>query len=110
MSSFWQSFCAAFGICGAATGFAVWLIQRRITKRSDEQKKAEEDRCEFEIHLMEGVSASIALAEATARAVQRIPDAHCNGDMHSALNYAADVKHRQKDFLNRKGIKALFDD
>ena len=28
--------------------------------------------------------ASTALGEATARAVQRIPDAHCNGEKHSA--------------------------
>ena len=51
-----------------------------------------------------------ALGEATARAVQRIPDAHCNGDMHAALQYATDIKHRQKDFLDRQGIDALLDD
>lgn len=47
--------------------------------------------------------------EATARAVQRIPDAHCNGDMHDALDYAADIKHKQKDFLTRQGVSSLMD-
>ena len=48
-------------------------------------------------------------AQATARAVQRIPDAHCNGDMHAALEYATSVKHKQKDFLTKQGVDALLD-
>lgn len=54
-------------------------------------------------------AAAIALGEATAKAVQRIPDANCNGDMHDALNYAANIKHKQKDFLTKQGIHALYD-
>ena len=50
---------------------------------------------------------SLALGEATARAVQRIPDAHCNGDMHAALDYAQKVKHEQKDFLNEQALKQI---
>lgn len=53
------------------------------------------------------VNASLALGEATARAVQRIPDAHCNGDMHAALDYAQNVKHEQKDFLNEQALKQI---
>ena len=41
--------------------------------------------------------------------VQRIPDAHCNGDMHAALDYAAKIKHAQKDFLTSQGIHAIID-
>ena len=52
-------------------------------------------------------TASLALGEATARAVQRIPDAHCNGDMHAALDYAQKVKHEQKDFLNEQALKQI---
>ncbi len=36
-------------------------------------------------------------------------DANCNGDMHDALNYAANIKHKQKDFLTKQGIHALYD-
>lgn len=47
-------------------------------------------------------------AFAAAVAVQRIPDAHCNGDMHAALEYARKVKHAQKDFLTEQGVKAIY--
>ena len=36
-------------------------------------------------------------------------DAHCNGDMHAALDYAAKIKHAQKDFLTSQGIHAIID-
>ena len=51
--------------------------------------------------------ASMALAEATAKAVQRIPDAHCNGDMHAALQYAEKIKNEQKDFLRQQAVESL---
>ena len=51
--------------------------------------------------------AAITLAEATARAVERIPDAHCNGDMHAALDYAEGVERKIRDFLQTQGVKAV---
>jgi hypothetical protein len=30
--------------------------------------------------------------------------------MHSALEYATSIKHKQKEFLDRQGIHALLDD
>jgi len=53
--------------------------------------------------------AASARRGAAARAVQRIPDAHCNGDMHAALDYAAKIKHAQKDLLTSQGIHAIID-
>ena len=109
---------AAAGIPSAAVGFFMWLMQRKILKR-EKQKELEEDRRRkereerekdrelFEIHLIESVNAAMALSEATAKAVQRIPEAHCNGDMHAALNYAKDVKNKQKDFLLKKGVQSI---
>ena len=41
--------------------------------------------------------------------MQRIPDAHCNGDMRDALGYAAEVKHKQKEFLAECGIHSILD-
>lgn len=110
----------AASIPSALTGFCFWIIENRIQKRAkkreDEEKerrkeeeKREKLREQQELFLVQGVGAAIALGEATAKAVQRIPDAHCNGDMHAALNYAAKVKHEQKDFLARQGIEALYD-
>ncbi len=110
----------AASIPSALTGFCFWLIEQRLQKRAkkreDEEKerrkveeKREKLREQQELLLVQGVGAAIALGEATAKAVQRIPDANCNGDMHAALEYAAKVKHEQKDFLARQGIEALYD-
>ena len=111
---------ALLGIPTAVTGFCFWLLEHRIQKR-EKQKEAEEAkhqkeaadreraREDLQIITIQGTSAAIALGEATARAVQRIPDAHCNGDMHAALDYAAKVKHEQKDFLTRQGIESIYE-
>ncbi len=72
----------------------------------EEQDKSQKDLI---VLLVQSTSASIALGEATAKAVQRIPDAHCNGDMHAALEYATNIKHKQKEFLTKQGIDALLD-
>lgn len=124
-------------ICGipsavtvASVGFFVWLLERSIVKRETaraeeeakrekaraaeeakleaERAKQENSRKAFEKNLLATSNAALALGEATARAVQRIPDAHCNGDMHAALNYAAKIKHEQRDFLAAQGIDNIF--
>lgn len=97
--SIWQLI-LLLGIPTALTAF----FFRRIEKRMDEKEKARE---EHEFLVVKSVSAALALGEATAEAVQRIPDTHCNGNMHAALAYARQVKHEQKDFLNRQAIKAV---
>ena len=89
------------GIPTAITSLGLWLLQRRISKR-------EAAREQNEVLLIQNTRAALALAEATAVAVQRIPDAHCNGDMHAALEYARKVKHAQKDFLTEQGVKAIY--
>ena len=103
----------AASIPSALTGFFFWLIEQSIQKRADKEKAEREERQKEvdareqireknELCIINCVNASLALGEATARAVQRIPDAHCNGDMHAALDYAQKVKHEQKDFLNEQ--------
>lgn len=109
---------AAMGIPSAIFGLLIWNFQRKITNRDKQRekeedaarKKAEEkerDREKLELFLIQSTTAAIVLGEATAKAVQRIPDAHCNGDMTKALEYATNAKHEQKDFLTQKGIQAL---
>ncbi len=77
-------------------------------KLEAERTKQENSRKVFEKNLLASTNAALAVSEATARAVQRIPDAHCNGDMHAALNYAAKIKHEQRDFLAAQGIDNIF--
>lgn len=101
-------FIASMGIPSAITGLIVWRLERRIAKREKNAEDKEKSRENLLLMLVQSTGASIALGEATAKAVQRIPDAHCNGDMHDALAYAAKVKHEQKDFLSAQGIHAIF--
>lgn len=96
------------GLPTAITAFCFWLLQRRISKREAITEAREKAREENEVLLIQNTRAALALAEATAMAVQRIPDAHCNGDMHAALEYARKVKYKQKDFLTEQGVKALY--
>lgn len=109
------------GVPTAFTGFCFWLLQRSINRRDAARERLEvarakqadereKNREKLDVQILQSTSAAIALGEATARAVQRIPDAHCNGDMHAALDYAAKVKHEQKDFLLSLGIHALHDE
>lgn len=95
---------AALAVAAGVPSLAMGLLFRRFEKRMDEKEKA---RVEHEFLIIKSVNASIALGEATAEAVARIPDAHCNGDMHAALEYAKTVKHEQKDFMNRQAVKAV---
>lgn len=121
LNSLWWLILAALGLPAAVTGFLVRRVEKSMDDREERQaaerlaqeQKAEErerNREKMDILILQMSSAAIALGEATARAVQRIPDAHCNGDMHAALDYAAKVKHAQKDFLTELGIHALHDD
>lgn len=103
------AFVAAMGIPSAIMGLIIWRLERRIDKREKEQAAQEQGQKDLFVLVVQGTNAAIALGEATARAVQRIPDAHCNGDMHDALDYAADIKYKQKDFLTRQGVSSLMD-
>lgn len=109
----------AAGVPSAVIGVCVWLLKREIEKRDDREREErkrrqmeaddrEERREQFEFHLLQSVSATAALAKATAKAVQRIPDAHCNGDMSAALDYADKVKKEQNKFMQKQGISNLF--
>lgn len=108
----------AAGIPSAITGFGFWMIERKISKRDEqlrkeserrekEQAKRDQDRKEYELSQLNMTVATMALAEATAAAVQRIPDAHCNGDMHKALDYANKIKNEQREFLRKQAIQSL---
>lgn len=96
------------GLPTAITAFCFWLLQQRITKRDKAQEEREQAREKNEVLIIKGMGAAIALGEATAQAVQRIPDAHCNGDMHAALEYARKVKHEHKEFMTEQSVQALY--
>jgi hypothetical protein len=89
------------GIPTAITAFCSWMLQRRITKREAAQEEREKAREKNEVLIIKGMGAAIALGEATA-------DAHCNGDMHAALEYARKVKHEHKEFMTEQSVQSLY--
>lgn len=107
MSSGWWLVLAAIGAPAAVTGFFIRRLERRLERRDKDRATQEANREKLDLVLLTATTAAIALGEATAKAVQRIPDAHCNGDMHEALEYATKVKHQQKEFMTALGVHAL---
>lgn len=116
-----MEFVVAMGIPTAITGFLVWWLKRHIDKRDKEAEERErKQRADAEereknterlmLMIMQTARATNVLAEATARAVQRIPDAHCNGDMTSALAEAARIQKEEQQFLMDQGIQRIFGD
>lgn len=96
---------AFLGIPSAVTGLCFWLVERRITVKEREREKQDEIRKQSELILIRGMSASIALGEATANAIK---NGTCNGEMSAALDYAQKVKHEQKDFLYQQGVEQIY--
>lgn len=111
VGEFALAFLAAMSVPSAITGVIVWRFQRKMEKRDSEKEQAaaeqEKARESLQILHTQGTLAAITLAEATARAVERIPDTHCNGDMHAALEYATGVERKIRDFLETQGVKAV---
>lgn len=109
----------AAAIPSGLIAFLFWGLERKIQKRDEKEateRKARQaiiderdsKRLENEYLMLQAVNASLSLAEVTAEAVQRIPDAHCNGEMKEALNYAKEVKKKQHEFIDKAGIKAMY--
>ena len=101
------AFIAAMGVPSAILGLIVWRLKVRVEAREAVQEKKNADQQQLFLLIVQSTRASIALGEATAHALQR---GHTNGDMEAALKYAADIKHKQKDFFAEQGIHALLDE
>ena len=74
-------------------------LSAEFQKELQEAREKEKARQRYEVYMIKGIMASNTLSEATARAVQRIPDAHCNGDEK--------VKKEIQLFLAKQGVNNL---
>ena len=119
MEQYAAAFVAAMGVPSAVCGLLVWWFKRAIERKDAEKEKAREERekakeereeCveKLMLMIMQETRATNVLSTATAKAVQRIPDAHCNGDMTAALEEARRIQMEEKDFLMDNGIKHIF--
>lgn len=100
----------AAGIPSAIMGFIVWYLQHRITKKDKERDEREKNVEKLMLMMINSSRATNVLATATARAVQRIPEAQCNGDMTAALAEADALIKEERKFLADQGLKHIFED
>ena len=105
-----MDFLLALGIPTAITGLLVWWLKRNIDKNERKREVRERNTEQLMLLLIQTNRATNVLAEATAKAVQRIPEAHCNGDMTAALERAAHLRAKEKEFILDQGIKHIFED
>ena len=98
-----------FGIPTAITGFGIWLIKRKIEKNEKQQIEKENNLESLILMMLQTTRANTVGITAVAEAIQRIPDAHCNGDMKKALEYMKSIQEKEKDFLMDKGVKHIFE-
>ena len=98
-----------FGIPTAITGFGIWLIKRKIEKNEKQQIEKENNLESLILMMLQTTRANTIGITAVAEAIQRIPDAHCNGDMTKALEYMKSIQEKEKDFLMDKGVKHIFE-
>jgi hypothetical protein len=82
-------------------------LSAEFQKELQEAREKERARQKYEVYMIKGIMASNTLSEATARAVQRIPDAHCNGDMETALEEEEKVKKEIQLFLAKQGVNNI---
>lgn len=108
MTEYLLAILLAMGVPSAIMGVLVWRLQKKIEKRDAQAEEREANREKLMLMIMQTTRATNVLAEATARAVQRIPDAHCNGDMKSALEQAAKIQQEEQQFLIDQGVKHIF--
>ena len=108
--------CAVIAAIAAVTVGLINAFSQKKTKQDlsaecqkelQEAREKERARQKYEIYMIKGIMASNTLSEATARAVQRIPDAHCNGDMETALEEEEKVKKEIQLFLAKQGVNNI---
>lgn len=98
----------AIGVPSTIMGLLVWWLKRYIDRKDAEAERREKKTERFMLLIMQNTRATNVLAEATAKAVQRIPDAHCNGDMTSALEQASRIQKEEQQFLFDQGVEHIF--
>lgn len=98
------------GVPTTITGLLVWWFKRWVERREKARDAREKNIESLILLVLQNSRAANVLVEATARAVQRIPDAHCNGDMTRALEKAHDIQKKEQEFLIDQGIKHIFEE
>jgi hypothetical protein len=98
-----------FGIPSTITGLGVWWLKRRVEASEKKNQEQQENLEALIMMIIQSSKANQIGITAIARAVQRIPDAKCNGDMTAALAEIEAIQQQEKQFLINKGIKYILE-
>ena len=108
LSEFILAIIVAAGIPSAVTALLIRRFEKRAEQREAAQEEREKNREKMYFMMAQNGRATYIVAKATATAVQRIPDAHCNGDMTSALEQAEKLQKEEQQFLMNQGFQHIF--
>ena len=97
------------GIPSAITGLGVYFLKQKMKRNEEKQRERENNLESLVLMMMQSTRANSVGIQAIARAIQRIPDAHCNGDMEAALEKMAKIQKEEQNFLLNKGVKYIFE-
>lgn len=107
---FLMEFLEQWGIIGGFVGLGFWWLKKKIDAQEAARLEREKATEELMLLMLRSSRSTNILAMATAKAVQRIPDAHCNGDMTKAIEDATKIQSAEKNFLFDQGIRHIFGD
>lgn len=105
----WYEILAFMGIPTAIVGLVFWYLKRRIVASEKKQQEKTLNTEALILMMMQSTRANTVGITAIAKAVQRIPDAHCNGDMESALKQMEEIQKKEQQFIIDKGIQHIFE-
>ena len=101
---------ALFAIPSSITGLFVWWVKKKLDQQEERQLEREKNQETLMVMMMNSTKANSIGIQAVARAVQRIPDAHANGDIDSAIEEMDKLQKEENNFLTEQGVKHILND
>ena len=99
-----------FAIPSSITGLFVWWVKKKLDQQEERQLEREKNQEQLMVMMMNSTKANSIGIQAVARAVQRIPDAHANGDIDSAIEEMDKLQKEENNFLTEQGVKHILND
>ena len=99
-----------FAIPSSVSGLFFWWVKKKIDQQEETQLEREKNQEKLMVMMMNSTKANSIGIQAVARAVQRIPEAHANGDIDSAIEEMNKLQKQEDNFLTEQGVKHILND
>ena len=99
-----------FAVPSSITGLFVWWMKKKLDQQEERQLEREKNQEKLMVMMMNSTKANSIGIQAVARAVQRIPEAHANGDIDSAIEEMNKLQKEEDNFLTEQGVKHILND